>query len=165
MKRVVRKCSGCKRFQAMAFANPPPAPLPRERMEGNTPFNMIGVDFAGTVKYCNKCKEEQKAYVALYSCSLTRGVFLELLPSMETTEFIKSLRWLIARRGQPPKIYSDNGQTFVAAAKWLKKVHKDERFHSFLRDRSIIWQFNLSRAPWWGSQFERLIGLMKLAFY
>lgn len=30
---------------------------------------------------------------------------------------------------------------------------------------TIIWQFNLSRAPWWGAQFECLIGLMKSAFY
>ena len=164
-KRVARKCSRCKRFQAVAFANLPPAPLPRERTEGNRPFNVIGVDFAGPGKYRDKHKEEQKAYVVLYSCSLTRGVFLELLPSLETTELIKSLKRLIARRGRPSKIYSDNRQTFVAAAKWLKIVQKDERFHSFLSDQSIIWQFNLSRAPWWGGQFERLIGLMKSAFY
>lgn len=49
-KRVGRNCSGCKRFQAVAFANPPLAPLPRERTEGDTPFNVIGVDFAGPVK-------------------------------------------------------------------------------------------------------------------
>ena len=137
-KRVARKCSGCKRFQAVAFANLPPAPLPRERTEGNTPFNVIGVDFAGPGKYRDKHKEEQKAYVVLYSCSLTRGVFLELLPSLETTELIKSLKPLIARRGRPSKIYSDNSQMFVAAAKWLKIVQKDERFHSFLSDQSII---------------------------
>ena len=164
-KRVVRICSGCKHFQAVAFANPPPAPLTRERTEGTMPFNVIGVDFAGPVKYRDKRKEEQKAYVVLYSCCLTCRVFLELLPSLETTELIKSLNRLIARRGRPSKIYSDNGQTFVAAAKWLKKVQKDERFHSFLGDQSIIWQFNLSRAPWWGGQFKRLIGLMKSAFY
>ena len=62
-------------------------------------------------------------------------------------------------------MYSDNGKTLVAAAKWLGKVRKDEKFNDFLSQQSIIWQFNLSRAPWWGGQFEHLIGLMKAAFY
>ena len=132
-KRVVRKCSGCKRFQAVAFANPLTAPPPRERTEGNTAFNVIGVDFAGPVKYRDKHKEEQKAYVVLYSCSLTRGEFLELLLSLETTEFIKSLRRLIARRGRPSKIYSDNGQTLFAAAKWLKRMCRETRHPSTLQ--------------------------------
>ena len=54
---------------------------------------------------------------------------------------------------------------FVMAAKWLKKVHKDERFHWLLSDQSIIWRLNLRQAPWWGGQFKRLVGLMKSAFY
>ena len=165
VKKTVKNCSGCKRFQAVALKNPPTAPLPSERTEGTTPFNVIGVDFAGPVKYRSKRKEERKAYVILYSCSLTRGVFLELLPSLESTDFIRSLKLFIARRGRPSKVYSDNGKTFVAAAKWVKKVRRDERFHSFLSKHSIQWQFNLSRAPWWGGQFERLIGLMKSMFY
>ena len=165
VKRTLKKCWGCKRFRAVPVHGPPQAPLPRERTEGDTPFNVIGVDFASPVKYLEKPKKEKKAYVALYSCSLTRGVFLELLPSLETGEFIKSLKRLIARRGRPSKVYSDNGKTFVAAAKWLNKVRKDEKFNDFLAKQSITWQFNLSRAPWWGGQFERLIGLMKAAFY
>ena len=44
-------------------------------------------------------------------------------------------------------VYSDNGKTFVAAAKWLEKVHKDEKFNDFLSQQSIIWQFNLSLIP------------------
>ena len=30
---------------------------------------------------------------------------------------------------------------------------------------NILWQFNPSRAPWWGGQFERLVGVVKKAFY
>ena len=63
------------------------------------------------------------------------------------------------------KVYSDNGKTFVAAAKWLKRARTDERLNSFLSEHASQWQFNLSRAPWWGGQFERLIGLMKSMFY
>lgn len=29
------------------------------------------------------------------------------------------------------------------------------------KTRYIIWQFNLSRALWWGGQFERMVALVK----
>ena len=40
---------------------------------------------------------------------------------------------------------------------------KDERLDNYLSTNTIKWQFNLSRAPWWGEQFERMIGLVKSA--
>jgi hypothetical protein len=84
---------------------------------------------------------------------------------LTTEECIRSLKRLIARRGRPDKIYSDNGKTFVAAAKWLRKAMKDEQLHDWLGKMKIVWQFNLSRAPWWGGQFERMVGLVKQALY
>ena len=90
---------------------------------------------------------------------------MELLKSLEVGEFIQSLKRFIARRGRPSKVYSDIGKTFVAADKWLAKVERNESFNDFLSEHSITWQFNLRPAPWWGGQFERLIGLMKSAFY
>ncbi|XP_068674448.1 uncharacterized protein [Montipora foliosa] len=35
----------------------------------------------------------------------------------------------------------------------------------YLASEKITWRFNLSRAPWWGGQFERLVGPSKRAFY
>jgi hypothetical protein len=163
-KRVLKKCWGCKRFYTVSLRSPPAGLLPKDRTEGDTPFNVIGLDFAGPIKYLKTHKNEAKAYVVLYSCSLARGVYLELLKSLEVGEFIQSLKCFIARRGRSSKVYSDNGKTCVAAAKWLAKVQRDESFNDFLSEHSITWQFNLSRAPWWGGQFERLIGLMKSAF-
>ena len=83
---------------------------------------------------------------------------------METEEFISTLKRFIARKGRPEKIYSDNDRTFVGAAKWLRNVIQDERLHDFLAQLNIKWQFNLTKAPWWGGQFERMIGLVKQAF-
>ena len=40
---------------------------------------------------------------------------------------------------------------------------KDERLHNFLTKVDVKWQFNLSRARWWGGQFERMVGLVKRA--
>ena len=93
---------------------------------------------------------------------------LELVKSLETDNFIMCFKKFIARRGRPELIYSDNGTTFKAAAKWLQTVRRDEKFNDNLAELDIKWRFNLSRAPWWvggGGGFERLIGLFKRAFY
>ena len=58
---------------------------------------------------------------------------------METEEFISTLKRFIARKGRPEKIYSDNGRTFVGAAKWLRNVMQDERLHDFLAKMNIKW--------------------------
>ena len=131
---------------------------------GTTPFQVVGADYAGPVKYRVSRNREGKAYVVLYACSLSRALYLELTKPMETEEFISTLKRFIARKGRPEKIYSDNGRTFVGAAKWLRNVIQDERLHDFLAKLNINWQFNLTKAPWWGGQFERMIGLVNQAF-
>ena len=86
---------------------------------------------------------------------------MERLPDLTTETFVPCLKRFIARRGRPRVIYSDNGGKFIKAAKWLKIAQKDERVLNHLEENDIKWIFNLSRAPWWGGQFERLIGVVK----
>ena len=135
--------------------------LPKDRTEGNHAFQVVGVDYAGPLKYRKKSGKEGKAYIVLYTCSLTRALYLELTATMETREFLPTLKRLIARRGRPEKIYSDNGRTFVGAARWIRTVMADEKIQDFLANQEIKWQFNLGRASWWGGQFERMVGLVK----
>ena len=99
-KKVIRKCYGCKRFQAVAVAAPPPGLLPPERTEGLSPFEVVSVDFAGPIRHRVSSRAEGKAYLALYGCSLTRAMYLEILPNLETTTFMASLKRFIARRGR-----------------------------------------------------------------
>ena len=42
---------------------------------------------------------------------------------------------------------------------------KDEKISGFLTQQGIEWKFNLHPAPWWGRQFETLIGLVKGSLY
>ena len=120
-RKAIKKCHGCKRFQARALSNPPPGNLPRDRTEGTAPFQVVGLDYAGPITYRKK-KSERKAYILLYACSLTRALHLDLLPDLSTEEFIFSFKRLVARRGRPRKIYSDKEKTFVAAAKSIRKA-------------------------------------------
>ena len=118
-KRTIRPCHGCKRFQVKAAANPPPGNLLVDQTQGSRPFQVIGVDYEGPIKYKKRGKVESKAYMVLYACSLCRALYLDLVSSLETEEFILSLKKFIARKGRPEKIYSDNGSTFIGAAGWL----------------------------------------------
>ena len=164
-KRVRKSCYACKRFHAVPFEKPKISALPKERTEGSRPFEVVGIDYAGPITFKTKRKGEGKAHILLIACSLTRAVYLELLPDTTVANLIPCLKRFIARRGRPKRIYSDNAQTFKATAKWLKSIMRDEKVKAFLINQSIVWQFNLSKAPWWGGQYERIIGLTKQVMY
>ena len=135
------------RLQLLPFH--PPGLLPRDRTEGSCPFQVVGVDYAGPIRFKATNKRDGKVYVILYACSLSRALYLDLARTMGTSEFLLSLKGMIARRGQPSTIYSDNGSTFVGAAAWMRQVRNDERLNDYLARHQISWKFNLSRAPWW----------------
>ena len=80
-------------------------------------------------------------------------------------EIIICFKRFVARRGRPQKVYPDNTKTFKAAADWVKAIIKSERFQDDLSESCIKWQFNLSHAPSWGGQFERMVRLMKQCLY
>ena len=62
-------------------------------------------------------------------------------------------------------VYSDNGGAFTKASKWLERLRKDEKLRGLVEEYDINWKFNLGRVPWWGGQFERLIGVVKSAMF
>ena len=113
----------------------------------------------------NQNKIELKTYISLFSCSVTRAVHTELVSNFTTTEFIKSFKRLISRRGKPKIVYSDYAKTFKAGTKWLANINRDQKLLNFWSSETILWKFNVPKAPWWGGQFERLIGLIKAGFY
>lgn len=96
VKKVRGSCHGCKRFQALAYATPPPGHLPTTRTQGTSPYQVIGVDYAGLLRYRVSKQREGKAYILLCTCSLTRGIYLDLLPNLETRDRLS---------GQPEAVY------------------------------------------------------------
>ena len=107
-------------------------------------------------------KKTGKAYSLLFACSLTRTVHLELLPNQTAEELIKHLKWFIMRKGHTGKIYSYNGQSFVALAKWLNGVVKHEQLQNCLTHQEIRLQFYLIRAPWWGWTILEAYGHLRM---
>ena len=126
---------------------------------------VIRTDFAGPIRYKQRKKTERNGYLAVSTFILSRVVHIELVQSLVTDKYIQFLKRLIARRGRPRITQSDKGGTFVKTSKWLRDLGKDERLEGLLDEYEIKWKFNLSRARWWGKQFERFIGVIKMAMY
>ena len=64
VKRIRKSCFGCKQAQAKAYSVPPPGIPPTTRTEGEKAFEVIGVDFAGPLKYRTARKKFKKSYLA-----------------------------------------------------------------------------------------------------
>ncbi len=65
---------------------------------------------------------------------------------MSSEEFLMSLKKFIAAGGRPKTVISDNGKTFVVAARWIRKVVRNEKLQDYLSERGVKLQLNLSNA-------------------
>ena len=120
------------------------APLPQWRTTPAPPFTHVGVDYAGPLLITKT--GNQKRYILLFTCGVTRAVHLELTQSLEAEDFQLAFNAFVARRGKPSVIYSDNGTTFVAASK---------------ANNDIQWKFITPLSPWHGGLWERLVRSVK----
>jgi hypothetical protein len=110
----------------------------------------MGVDFASPL-YIKVGKETQRAYIALFTCTTTRVVHLELCTDLTTAKFLMALRF-IGHRGLPHMVYSD-AKTFQVANLELTEVwHALSccKTHQFLAQNGVAWKFIAPRAAWWG---------------
>ena len=57
---------------------------------------------------------------------ITRGIHLDLVTDLTTEAFLRSFKRFIVRGGFSSKVVSDNGKTFVAAAKILTNTVVNE---------------------------------------
>ncbi|GBM36320.1 hypothetical protein AVEN_163254-1 [Araneus ventricosus] len=152
---VLKTCITCKRYSSKNV-NPPAPPLPGDRVQDASVFQITGIDYAGPILL----REYQKAWICVFTCAVYRCVHLELVTSLTTDTFLQSFHRFVARRGKPSIIYTDNGTNFVGACNALASIDFNEVSRQ-RADERIIWKFIPPGAPWWGGWWERLIGMMK----
>ncbi|CAL8130362.1 unnamed protein product [Orchesella dallaii] len=155
IRQVFRKCEDCMRYAAKKM-DPEMAPLPKDRMQADIPFQVTGVDMMGPLFL----KDGNKAWVALFTCAVYRAIHLELVTSLSTEAFKNALRLFVGRRGRPSIIYSDNGTNFVGTHNLFKAVNwkQVQKYGSY---QKIEWRFNPPTAAWWGGFWERMVGVVK----
>ena len=152
---LLRKCVICKKIEGKSYTHPPSPPLTALRLNDTHPFDTTGVDNFGHLfvkeVFCEKNDDKMyKAWVTLYTCASTRAILLGLVPRPNSTSFINSFRRMIARRGCPNNIISDNGKNFIS-----------DETQSFATNLGINWDLNLSLAPWHGGSLNALSEALK----
>ena len=165
VKSIRHNCFKCKRL----FNDPCSqrmADLPADRLQANKPpFTFVGVDCFGPT-YVKQGRAQIKRYGCLYTCLTTRAVHLEVLYQMDTDSFINSFRRFVCRRGNPERVYSDQGTNLVGGHAELdtsiKQLDKARVITTF-RSEGIDWVFIPPSAAHMGGVWERLVGVVKKA--
>ena len=158
VKKLLRNCVTCRRYEGTPCEGLPSPPLPAFRVSRSRPFQATGVDFAGPLYVkASDAPRAMKVWMALYTCYTTRAVHLDLVPDMTAGTFLRSFRRFVARRGMPAKMLSDNAKTFKSASDAIAKTLDSPEVKKFFGDVHVDWQFNLEKAPWQGGVFERMI--------
>ena len=153
VRRVIARCSVCKRFEGQHYSVPPAAALPGFRLEEQFAFTNTGVDFCGPLFVkagTNEKGHMNKVHIALFTCCSSHAIHVDLVPDLTTEAFLRCFKHFTCRRGIPRLIVSDNAKTFKSSAKKLCALFELPEVLKLFCELKIKWRFNLERAPWWG---------------
>ena len=79
------------------------------------------MDYFGPLTVGLNRNRTAKRYGALFTCLVTRAVYLDLSTSLSTEDFLLVLRRFVGLYGRPRSIHSDNGTNFVGAERELRE--------------------------------------------
>ena len=156
--KVLKNWFLCRKYEGPPFQYPITPPLTKLRLFNSYTFYTTWIDNFGPLyvklNFDSKLDSKpplHKVYVSLFSFASSRGVILDVVPRLDASSFIRSIKRFISRRGCPPYIISDGGRNFVS-------VETQE----FVTRLGIEWKFNLPLSPWQGGFFKRLVRSTKI---
>lgn len=164
IRYICNQCQWCRTYRGIP-SKIPLGDLPTERLAHNQPpFTATAVDYFGPM-HVTVGRRHEKRWGALYTCLTTRAVHMELVASLSASSMIMSLRRMMARRGTPTVIYSDNGTNFVGAEREISEAMQsnDHELSAFAFEKLITWKKIPPGAPSMGGAWERLVRSIKTA--
>lgn len=141
--------------------------LPVERVRSyNRPFTVTGIDYAGPIQIRESRRRGRihvsKGYIAIFVCTSTKAVHLEMVTDLSTEAFMASLRRFTSRRDLCTQVFSDNGTNFVEATRHLNELYeflaeKQDAIKSELEEQRIEWHLIPPRALHFGGLREATV--------
>lgn len=179
-KQVISKCLTCfrqrKETQEQLIAH-----LPANRVRPGRAFEQTSVDYAGPVvlkRHNGRTRTVEKGYIAVFVCTKTHAVHLELVSDLTSDAFIAAFSRFSNRRGRIHELISDNATTFHGAHNEIKAIARSWRNavkSDWFRNAMTKWTFLPPAAPHMGGLHEaavksakhhlrRVIGTHQLTF-
>ena len=127
-------------------------------------FAKCCVDYAGPFITKITRRVSAKRYLCLFTCSATRAVHLGTACSLSTTDFLNAFSRMVATRGRPEEVTSDNGTNFVGADRELRELvlaMDQEQIADNAASDGIRWNWNLPLRLHFGGVFESLVKVAK----
>ena len=98
LRSIKSNCVTCWKLRA-ATIQPFMADLPVERLAYQSPpFTNTGVDYFGPF-YVTLRRTTEKMWGSLFKCLTTRGVHVEIVPSMDSSSCVMGVKPFVSRRG------------------------------------------------------------------
>lgn len=144
--------------------------LPSERVTVAPPFYSVGVDFCGPfhIHYRIRGKPPTKTYACIFVCFVTKAIHIEVASDLSTASFMGAFRRMIATRGLPAKVTSDNGTNFVGANTELHELYnllQSNELNTAIQDYCVVnrveWKFIPPYSPNFGGLHEASVKLFK----
>ncbi len=165
MRKLLQKCTYCKTLHGGPYKLPKMPQLPVERVTRAKPFEFSGLDYFGPL-WIKVGSEKVKVWVCLFTCLVTRAVYLDVAMDLSAASFLNCLRRFISRRSKPAQLISDNAPHFKLANStvnmmWGSKVLLDDSVFNYCSSEGIEWHFIPEYAPWQGGVYESMVKITK----
>ena len=151
IRKLLRTCFKCRCITSQP-CTPLMGNLPEGRLslsDTEPPWTHVGVDLTGAIqqrRVDRRTMTPEKAYIVLYTCLVTRGVYLDLRITNKTEDFLLSFKRLCGGLGTPKYLYSDQSGYFVRANEELKESYEnmEQGLKQLQNNGQILWRFNAS---------------------
>ena len=168
IRSLLSKCVKCRRITSRAM-HPIMGNMPKGRTQLShiePPWTHVGVDLTGAIqlkKVGRRTVTPEQAYIVLYTCMATRSIYLDLMLTNKTEDFLLSFKRLCGDVGTPQYLYSDQAGYFSRAKEELEESF--ENLNACMKDLQekgqIKWRMNASKAPHEAGVWERLVKTTK----
>ena len=167
MKNIISQCRKCKE-RLRCLQSQIMSPLPIERIKPCPAFTNVGIDYFGP--FCIKGEVQKrvrgKAYGIIFTCFVSRAVYLDIANDYSTDGFLQVFRRYCSMRGWPAKIYSDQGTQLVGASNELKRTISQLDWKAIIQYgycHQTEWNFAPADAQWYNGATEALVKTVKRA--